>query len=179
VWEYRPGSLGPGFDAAPAGNYTIAQAQALCASLLTCTAFSFDSPSPTPTGAVPVSFKYETFWAPASGSGVYVLNRGYLPNAANLWVADITDLGLGVVEGLRVNGERMIRARYPNARTVEQLGAMQILANSWTQQPLPPVANYTFNPPTPFRGTAADNFFQTFKLGVGGPCASRFTPQAR
>lgn len=39
-------------------------------------------------------------------------------------------------------------------------------------------ADYTFNPPEPFRNDSAQGYFQTFKLGVGGPCAFRFTPQA-
>lgn len=49
---------------------------------------------------------------------------------------------------------------------------------SWTGQPMPPVADYTFNPSTPLRNDSAQGFFQTFRIGVGGACSQRFTPQA-
>ena len=45
-------------------------------------------------------------------------------------------------------------------------------------------AEYTYNPTQPSRmDTIVDKkqnteFFSTFKLGVRGPCARRFTPQA-
>jgi hypothetical protein len=55
---------------------------------------------------------------------------------------------------------------------------MQIVADSWTKQPFPKTPDSTFNPPTPSRNDSAQGFFQTFRLGVGGPCASRFTPAA-
>ena len=74
-----------------------------------------------------------------------------------------------------------MRARYPNVKSVEQLGAMQIEALAWTAQSslnLSKSANYTFEPSTPVRKDSAQGFFQKFKLGVGGDCAMRFTPQA-
>lgn len=108
-----------------------------------------------------MSFKYETFWAPAANVSTYVLNRGYLPGAANLYVADLSAAVLPGqdITGLRVNGGRAIRARCecggalqmtpqrtwlnprpvllpadPNAKTVEQIDGMQIDALHWTQQ---------------------------------------------
>jgi hypothetical protein len=181
VWEYKAGTLASGFDAAPAGLYTVAQAQALCASLPTCAAFVVSSSDPNPSAPVQVSFKYEVFWSTGSGSGVYVRNTGYLPGAANLYVTDLSSGPIeGDIEALRVGGVRMIRARYPNAKTVEQMDAMQLEADGWTSQPswMPPTADYTYNPPTPLRNDSSDGYFQTFKLGVGGYCAMRFTPQA-
>ena len=42
----------------------------------------------------------------------------------------MTDIeGVADIDGLVVGGRRMIRARYPNARTVEQMDAMQVLAD--------------------------------------------------
>ena len=55
---------------------------------------------------------------------------------------------------------------------------MQIRADSWTMQPFPKTSDYTFSPALPFRNDSANDFFQNFRLGVGGGCASRFTPQA-
>jgi hypothetical protein len=93
-------------------------------------------------------------------------------------VADLSAFGLADVAALRVGGARMIKARYPNAPTVELQGAMQIVANHWTPQPMGTNANFTFSPATPSRNDSAQGFFQVFKLGVGGPCAQRFTPAA-
>lgn len=82
-----------------------------------------------------VSFKYEVFWAPVGNgqpqTGVWVKNTGYLPNALNLYTADIGASGIpGDIDALRVNGARAIRARYPNAKTAEQLDAMQVRKSS-------------------------------------------------
>jgi hypothetical protein len=180
-YEYRAGVLAEGFDVAPGGSYTLQEAQALCTSIPACAGFSYDSANPAPPGAVSVAFKYAVFYARGAGSSVYVKNAGYVPGAVPaLYAANVSGVkGLGAdVAGLRVNGLRSIRARYPNAGTAEQLGAMQIIADAWTPQPFGTEANYTFNPPSPSRNDSADGYFQTFRLGVGGPCAVRFTPQA-
>jgi hypothetical protein len=71
AYEYRPGPLATGFDAAPAGMYTLAAAEALCTSLPTCAGFTFASSSPTPSGQVMCSFKHTIFWAPGSGQQTY------------------------------------------------------------------------------------------------------------
>jgi hypothetical protein len=178
AYEYRPGTLSDGFDIAPAGEYTIEQAQALCNSLPKCLGFSFSGSGPNPTGAVPCAFKYNVFWS-ASGTnvGVYVKNVGYVPGAQPaLYSAPVTQFA--DITALRASGVRMIRARYPNVPTVELQGAMQVDANGWTQQPMGTNANYTFQPAFPSRNDSAQGYFQNFKLGIGGPCAFRFTPQA-
>ena len=95
------------------------------------------------------------------------------------------------IEGLVVGGNRMIRARYPNARTVEQMDAMQVLADSWTPQTarqMDKSSDYTYEPAYPTRNDTTEDrkqqnaslpgFFSSYKLGVGGDCAQRFTPQA-
>jgi hypothetical protein len=181
LYEWKSGSLGDGFDAAPAQSMTVAQAQAACSALATCAGFTYSDPSPSPSGAVMVSFKYEAFWAPGSGS-TYVRNRGYEPGANSLYTADVSNAGLTApLDALRVAGVRQVRARYPNVKTVEQMDAMQVSALSWTAQSslgLSKEADYTFNPATPLRNDTIDGFFQTFKIGVGGNCSFRFTPQA-
>ena len=72
-----------------------------------------------------VKFKTEIFWSPTSSKDcrggdaagtVYIKNYGYTTAAKaspNLFVADLnTELGaLTNIEGLRVNGQRQIRAR--------------------------------------------------------------------
>ena len=180
LWEARPGGLNGGFElVALAGRMTLSQAQATCAASPLCTAFSFPGNAPNPTGPVQCTFVYNTFWAPSNTATTWVINRGYIPGAANLWVADTSTVpGLTApIDSLWVGGVRGIRARYPNVGTVELLGPMQILA-SWTKQPQGTNANYTYNPAFPSRNDSADGYFQTFRIGVGGPCAERFTPQA-
>lgn len=90
-------------------------------------------------------------------------------------------VGHSDITSLRVGGERMIRARYPNVRAVGQLEGMQVLASSWTPQAawgISTDAAYTFNPQWPARNDTAEGYFQTFRMGVGGDCAFRFTPAA-
>ena len=138
LWEYRVGSLSDGFDAAPAGGYTLAAAQKLCAATPTCLGFAYDGADPAPSGTLVVSFKYNLFYTPGGAHSTWVINRGYLPGGANLYVADLSSFPVttpdGDITSLRVNGLRGVRARYPNVPTAELLGAMQILADKWTAQ---------------------------------------------
>lgn len=195
AYETKKGCLAVQFDAAPAGVYSVAKATSMCDSMPTCAGFVINAKTRV------VNFKTEVFWAPAGSSKthggstdctgdnigtVYIKNFGYSRSAApNLFVADISGLKLNTrIDGLRVDGRRMIRARYPNARAVEQMDAMQVLADEWTKQPMAKTADYTYNPSYPNRMDSiidkkqSEEFFSTFKLGVGGPCAQRFTPQA-
>ena len=195
AYETKQGCLAVQFDAAPAGVYSAEKATSMCDAMETCAGFVINAKSKV------VTFKTEIFWAPAGSSKehggtvdctgdnigtVHLKNFGYTASskaAPNLYVADASGLS-GDIEGLVVGGKRMIRARYPNARTVEQMDAMQVLADAWTPQPMAKTAEYTYNPPQPSRmDTIVDKkqnteFFSTFKLGVRGPCARRFTPQA-
>lgn len=195
AYEIKQGCLAAQFDAAPAGVYSAGKATSMCDAMAACAGFVINAKTKV------VNFKTEVFWAPAGSSkthggstdctgdnigAVYIKNFGYSRGVApSLFVADISGLKLGVnIEGLRVNGQRMIRARYPNARTVEQMDAMQVLADDWTKQPMDKTAEYTYNPSYPARMDTivdtkqSEEFFSTFKLGVGGPCAQRFTPRA-
>lgn len=181
AWEYRAGVLDAGFDVLPAQTMTPGAAQTLCQNTPSCTAIAYAGPQ-TPTGPVLVSFKHKTFYAGGAGN-VWVLNRGLLPGGANLYVADLSTFALeSDIDALRVGGVRAIRARYPNAVTVEDIDAMQLVAQSWTKQPMPKTSEYTVELP-PFRNDSANDgngipYFTAFRLGVGGPCAQRFTPQA-
>jgi hypothetical protein len=186
LYEYRSGMLGEGFDAAPPALMTVAEAQAKCSALPACAGITYqETVGPNPQPKRKVYFKYETFWQKSGGWSTYIRNRGYEKGAANLYRADLSAvspaLGNRPIDSLRLSGLRAVRARYPNVKTVEQLGAMQIEANVWTPQSslnLSKLAKYTFEPKTPLRNDTAQGFFQNFKLGVGGDCAFRFTPQA-
>ena len=135
--------------------------------------------------------------------------------AANVYVADLSSFvpaGANVY-GLRENGNRLIRARYPNANPEFGFGS-SLHALSWVPSVLPKEPDmevrvalclasllvrlwpwwpwFLFadgvapcsrplplhvqvNPTTPFRNTSYE--FQTFQLGIGGPC-QHFTPPA-
>ena len=179
AFEMRKGVLADGFDAAPSGLYTQAEATALCAKMASCAAFAFATAPPGPSDKATAVFKTEAFWAPGKGQ-VFVKNFGYQDGVAqNLYSADLSKLNLAAVPvGIRVGGARGIRARYPNARTVEQVDAMQVVADWWQKQPMSTNAKTQFQPPYPLRNDTAQDFFQTFRLGIGGDCAFRFTPAA-
>ena len=178
AWEYRVGSLSVGFDVLPAATMTPIAAQSLCQSTPACTAISYTGPV-DPSSPALISFKHKSFYASGANGNVWVLNRGYLPNAANLFVTDLSSFDFANdIDGVRVSDTRAVRARYPNAVTAEDMNAMQLLGDSWTHQPFPKTADSTFSPTSPSRSDSAGNYFQHFLLGIGGPCASRFTPQA-
>eukprot|EP00005_Dracoamoeba_jomungandri_P000463 CAMPEP_0174252392 /NCGR_PEP_ID=MMETSP0439-20130205/1880_1 /TAXON_ID=0 /ORGANISM="Stereomyxa ramosa, Strain Chinc5" /LENGTH=754 /DNA_ID=CAMNT_0015332915 /DNA_START=107 /DNA_END=2368 /DNA_ORIENTATION=+ len=108
-------------------------------------------------------------------SGGMKISPSWVPyqtqNGKNIYVANLT--GVGSVTGLRVNGERMIRARYPNANPEFGFGS-NLMASSWLSPTTPTNPDTEVYPDTPFRNTSAS--FQKYQLGVGGPC-QHFTPQ--
>lgn len=74
--------------------------------------------------------------------------------------------------GLRVNGVRAIRARYPNANPEVDGFASSLRAKQWLPLPssLPPSPEVEENPDKPFRNSS--NSFQKFQLGINGTCAN-------
>lgn len=102
-------------------------------------------------------------------SGLY--NRG---SGANIYVADLSSMGVSEITGLRVNGGRGIRARYPNADPELDGFGSTLTASKWSAPTTPTQPAQEVNPQQPFRNTS--NSFQTYQAGVGGPCEG-FTPQ--
>ena len=163
AYEYRPGGLTAGFDVMAEGPYTLASAITMCDAMPACAAFSYNSSSPSPSGTVTVSFKHAVFYVKSNAASTWVKNVGYGATGPkpNVYVADVSAAPIAAaVDGVRVSGVRGIRARYPNAGTAELLGAMQIVADRWIPQKQSTKANSTFNPASPLRPTAAQNFFQ-------------------
>ena len=92
----------------------------------------------------------------------------------NIYMADLSTEKFNEILGLRVNGKRAIRARYPNH--YPELGFGSTLnAKSWLKPTLPSMPNKEINPDTLYRFTG--NMFQKYQLGVGGPCKN-FDPPA-
>ncbi|ETO31743.1 hypothetical protein RFI_05377 [Reticulomyxa filosa] len=113
----------------------------------------------------------------------------YKQNSNNLNIYQCSISGISIM-GLRVNGTRAIRARYPNANPETQGFGSTLQAKSWLSPSPPYLPSYQFNPYYPIRndtfcccnkigGTELLTFFFFFekKKGMGGPCAN-FTPPA-
>ena len=78
------------------------------------------------------------------------------------------------ITGLRVNGKRAIRARYPNADPELGFGST-LTAEKWLHSMLPTKPDKEINPSKPYRNSSAS--FTKFDLGIGGPCKN-FDPPA-
>ncbi|GBG34530.1 Hypothetical Protein FCC1311_107542 [Hondaea fermentalgiana] len=114
------------------------------------------------------------------------------PTQANVWTLDVAGLGIREATGLRINGERAVRARYPNGCTSDaplpsgyhckgkQQGAAVVdprdgfgsnLVGTWIEpeQPTKHQANWrqiTVESPQREVGTA----YHEYQIGVGGTC---------
>ena len=97
----------------------------------------------------------------------------------NLYSCDLSSntnvTSMESIYGLRVNGERGVRARYPNNNPELGFGS-KLLAKSWYPNTLPKQADYQFNPYQPLRNTTSDSCFQHYLLGVGKICESFYPP---
>ena len=91
-----------------------------------------------------------------------------------LFVADLSSQ-TGKVYGLRVNGKRGVRARYPNNDPERGGFGPGLIATGYLPvTPDPPLTNIL--PPTPYKNTTIYGYHQ-FVLGIGGPCKD-FSPPA-
>ena len=86
--------------------------------------------------------------------------------------ADIDD-----IMGLRVNGTRAIRARYPNGNPEIDGFCSEITAKAWIPPSCKIGPEIEYWPYQPLRNDSAENWFQQYQLGVGG-CCNVFTPNA-
>eukprot|EP01084_Bolivina_argentea_P309825 535953_1 len=104
-------------------------------------------------------------------------------NGKNIYQCQITNNSIINFTGLRVNGTRGIRARYPNANPEIDGFGSTLRASSWYPSKLPTKPDQTINPKTyPIRndtsgGEGGDPYFWYYNLGMGGPC-KYFDPPA-
>jgi len=105
---------------------------------------------------------------------------GHLSVPPNIWMANMQSTGITSIPGLRYNGRRMIRARYPNANPEINLflPPFTFTATSWTPQSAPRDPDVQIDLPASYidRNTSV-SMFQTFTSGIGGTC-DRFQPNA-
>ena len=97
----------------------------------------------------------------------------------NLYSCQVKDEQITSIDGLRVNGTRGIRARFPNGNPeVYPCGfCSSLTAASWVPPACVNQPDIEYYPQTPYRGTSADGEFSYYQLGVGG-CCDVFTPNA-
>lgn len=99
-------------------------------------------------------------------SGGKLITPKWMPHnvsGANIYVADLSQDNM---LGLRVNGMRAIRARFPNADPEFGFGSRQ-KAKSWIPPTLPSKPDKEVNPDMPFRNSSKS--FQKYQSGIGGP----------
>jgi hypothetical protein len=124
-------------------------------------------------------FRSDGVWDPSYETG-HVAGR-HAPGP-NVWSTSLagTQFASNGVPGLRQDGVRMIRARYPNANPETQFFFVPqaFTAASWTPQSAPRTPDTEYNLPASYlnRNTTVSSF-QTWTGGVGGTC-DRFSPAA-
>lgn len=108
---------------------------------------------------------------------------GYLehfnPFPPNVWKTSLAGTGIKGVPGLRLDGKRLTRARFPNADP-ERDGMMppKVFRGNWTQQSAPRLPDQQVDmPASELLRNTTPSMFQTFTAGIGGTC-SRFDPPA-
>lgn len=116
-------------------------------------------------------FRFDHVWNPVEETGHV---SGHFTMGPNIYVADLSGESITSVPGLRINGRRGIRARYPNADPELGFGS-SLHAKSWIPPTLPKNPDKEVNPDTPLRTTSLS--FQKYQLGIGGPC-KEFSPPA-
>ena len=97
----------------------------------------------------------------------------------NIWAADLSALGVASAPGLRLGGERLVRARFPNNDSPERTGfGACFSAPSWTPQRSPalPEVDIVLNASVVSRNDTL-NSWQVFAMGIGGTC-NNFSPNA-
>ena len=116
-------------------------------------------------------FRYDDVWSLTPEDGHV---SGHFTASPNIYMADLSSMSIPEITGLRVNGMRAIRARFPNADPELGFGS-NLHADSWLKPTLPTTPDREVNPDTPLRTSSSS--FQKYQLGVGGPCKD-FTPPA-
>eukprot|EP00117_Sycon_ciliatum_P039525 scpid48718/ scgid29201/ len=142
-----------------AGTFYLAEAIVLGAADSNLVFQNYNGEEVWVSGAMPVNPKWSAF----NTSG------------ANVYVADLSALKLDEVLGMRVNGMRAIRARYPNADPEMGFGS-SLKAKHWLPPIHPPKPDKDIFPAEPLRNTTP-RMFQRYVLGIGGSCDG-FTPPA-
>lgn len=136
--------------------------EAMCKANGSCTAWTWHDQTQPGSYKYQCWFRFDGVYKPTPEAGHV---SGFRQVAANIYVADLS--GIVSVPGLRINGKRAIRARYPNADPETGFGS-NLEAKKWSPPNIPLMPDKEINPDTPLRTTS--NSFQKYQIGVGGTC---------
>jgi hypothetical protein len=105
-------------------------------------------------------------------------NNSNNSNNSSVWKASLAEAGIDLVRvlGLRIDGRRAIRARYPNADPEKGFGS-KLKAEQWTCPGVVPPAVEIWAPSTAPNRSGASKFFAKYQLGLQGAC-KEWTPPA-
>eukprot|EP01112_Ceratiomyxa_fruticulosa_P011058 TRINITY_DN2973_c0_g1_i5.p1 TRINITY_DN2973_c0_g1~~TRINITY_DN2973_c0_g1_i5.p1 ORF type:complete len:905 (+),score=191.36 TRINITY_DN2973_c0_g1_i5:344-3058(+) len=154
---------------------TTDQCQAACLSYNAggqlCRSFTFHQPNLNNSWHNQCFGRTDYDWAPLVQQNV---TSGRIFNM-NIWVADLTGQKIDKIHGLQINGQRAVRARFPNADPETAIfpeGWWTGGASSW-KKPLSYPPSITVLTSSPERDDILE--FQQYSVGVGGTC-SIFSP---
>ncbi|ETO07725.1 hypothetical protein RFI_29664 [Reticulomyxa filosa] len=85
-------------------------------------------------------------------------------NNINIYQCKVPDTVNNIL-GLRVNGQRAIRARYPNANPETQGFGSKLEAKAWFSPPFPYLPEFECNPEFPQRNTSTFGYYSYYNLG--------------
>ena len=98
-------------------------------------------------------------------------------NGKDIYQCDLSSANIGEIKGLRINGLRAIRARYPNANPERDGFGSTLTASSWNPPTLPAEPDEWYYPDFPLRNDSSGKQYIRYSLGIGGAC-NNFDPPA-
>ena len=150
---------------------TWQECESMCKANGSCNVWTWHDQTTGNKWAYKCVFRNDGVWKPrVQEHHVSGYKKAFVP--PNIYVADLASIA--AVPGLRLNGHRAIRARYPNADPELGFGS-EMKAAAWNAPVIPQKPDKDFQPEKPFRNTS--NSFQYYTLGIGGPCKN-FDPPA-
>eukprot|EP01084_Bolivina_argentea_P066968 122068_1 len=109
------------------------------------------------SGAQPINCNWKLFKSNTNGHNIYSCDLS-------------SDKNITKIMGLRVNNQRAIRCRYPNANPETDGFGSIIEPEQYLPSTMPKVPDYQFNPDEPVRNYTPSGYYEYYMLGFGGPC---------
>eukprot|EP00051_Salpingoeca_urceolata_P020613 m.311430 g.311430 ORF g.311430 m.311430 type:complete len:450 (+) comp19652_c1_seq9:217-1566(+) len=144
-----------------------------CMARKNCTAFTWHSIHNPGDWPLKCFLRTDGFWQPETQANH---TSGLKTPPRNVYVADVSHDDLKGFTGLRVNGRRGIRARFPNGDQETQLFPDGWITGGtkWTK-PGSTSSARTISVTTPNRANESASF-SSYEVGVGGACQGQYVP---
>ena len=150
--------VSPSGSAAQSAADSWAQCRQTCDAAADCRAFTWSARDKS------CHTQSDAIWHPVPAAG-HVSGTVH-----NIWVADLRGLNVSAVSGLQIGGRRVTRARYPNSNPEVDVPDKRLgnkIAHWHRPRHFPParqveVKEWVRN---------ASRSFQTYRVGIGGPCS--------